>query len=229
MFLNAMEVGGLEGRFRITCERVIRSLRSNKDAVVATLETFVYDPLITWRVLEKQHRKLEIILKASSGLLHSLTMMTQHPQLQDANSKVMKDNQQQMKLHYSEVIAKATIHCNRCHNQQIELPISRRCATSSNASLRNTRRKDYLLIKESKQGINELTDKERRRSMKSYSYDSLSKQVLGIRYQLDTDESGYESETESTIKDEQNNDDWETNSGIECIIWSQCFCVFWNI
>eukprot|EP00736_Rhodelphis_marinus_P007859 Rmarinus@m.12108 len=53
MLINAMEVSGIEGTFRLTCESVMRVLRSNKDSVMAMLEAFVYDPLINWRLLGK--------------------------------------------------------------------------------------------------------------------------------------------------------------------------------
>jgi FKBP12-rapamycin complex-associated protein len=52
MLINAMEVSGIEGNFRSTCESVIRVLRANKESVMAVLEAFVYDPLINWRLLQ---------------------------------------------------------------------------------------------------------------------------------------------------------------------------------
>ncbi|KAI0228314.1 phosphatidylinositol kinase- protein kinase tor1 [Massospora cicadina] len=61
MLTNAMEVSGLEGTFRITCENVMRLLRDNKESVMAVLEAFVYDPLINWRLMShpspKAHTK----------------------------------------------------------------------------------------------------------------------------------------------------------------------------
>jgi len=51
MLINAMEVSGIEGNFRFTCENVMRVLRENKESVMAVLEAFVYDPLINWRLL----------------------------------------------------------------------------------------------------------------------------------------------------------------------------------
>lgn len=51
MIVNAMEVSGIEGSFRITCENVMRVLRENKDSLMAVLEAFVHDPLINWRLL----------------------------------------------------------------------------------------------------------------------------------------------------------------------------------
>eukprot|EP01113_Clastostelium_recurvatum_P006582 TRINITY_DN1298_c0_g1_i1.p1 TRINITY_DN1298_c0_g1~~TRINITY_DN1298_c0_g1_i1.p1 ORF type:complete len:2380 (+),score=927.36 TRINITY_DN1298_c0_g1_i1:62-7201(+) len=51
MLINAMEVSGIEGNFRFTCEEVMHVLRNNKDSLMAVLEAFVYDPLINWRLL----------------------------------------------------------------------------------------------------------------------------------------------------------------------------------
>ncbi|KAI8620292.1 armadillo-type protein [Chytriomyces sp. MP71] len=51
MLVNAMEVSGIEGNFRMTCEHVMRVLRENKDSLMAVLEAFVHDPLINWRLL----------------------------------------------------------------------------------------------------------------------------------------------------------------------------------
>ncbi|KAI9327967.1 armadillo-type protein [Obelidium mucronatum] len=50
MLVNAMEVSGIEGNFKITCEQVMRVLRENKDSLMAVLEAFVHDPLINWRL-----------------------------------------------------------------------------------------------------------------------------------------------------------------------------------
>lgn len=50
MLVNAMEVCGIEGSFRTTCEHVMQVLRSNKESLMAVLEAFVYDPLINWRL-----------------------------------------------------------------------------------------------------------------------------------------------------------------------------------
>jgi len=51
MLVNAMEISGIEGSYRFTCEKVMRVLRENKDSLMAVLEAFVYDPLINWRLL----------------------------------------------------------------------------------------------------------------------------------------------------------------------------------
>jgi FKBP12-rapamycin complex-associated protein len=51
MLTNAMEISGIEGNFRCTCERVMTVLRDNRDSLIAMLEAFVHDPLISWRLL----------------------------------------------------------------------------------------------------------------------------------------------------------------------------------
>lgn len=47
-----MEVTGIEGTYRRTCESVMSVLRKNKDSLMAVLEAFVYDPLLNWRLLD---------------------------------------------------------------------------------------------------------------------------------------------------------------------------------
>eukprot|EP00955_Chlamydomonas_euryale_P007224 76381-Chlamydomonas_euryale.AAC.1 len=54
-----MEVSGIEGNFRTTCENVMRVLRSNKESVTAMLEAFVHDPLINWRLLNNAEAAAE--------------------------------------------------------------------------------------------------------------------------------------------------------------------------
>lgn len=51
MMINAMEVCGIEGNFRFTCENVLRVMRDHKNSLMAILEAFVYDPLFTWRLV----------------------------------------------------------------------------------------------------------------------------------------------------------------------------------
>ncbi|RLN97572.1 hypothetical protein BBJ28_00010972 [Nothophytophthora sp. Chile5] len=51
MLTNAMEVSGIEGNFRFSCESVMAVLRENRHSLMAMLEAFVHDPLICWRLL----------------------------------------------------------------------------------------------------------------------------------------------------------------------------------
>lgn len=56
MLINAMEVTGIEGTYRRTCESVMEVLHRHKDSVMAVLEAFVYDPLLNWRLIEATRR-----------------------------------------------------------------------------------------------------------------------------------------------------------------------------
>ncbi|KAF9047130.1 phosphatidylinositol 3-kinase [Hymenopellis radicata] len=56
MLTHAMEVSGIEGSFRNTCEIAMQVLRDNKHSLMAVLEAFVYDPLINWRLMQTDGR-----------------------------------------------------------------------------------------------------------------------------------------------------------------------------
>ncbi|XP_075980092.1 serine/threonine-protein kinase mTor-like isoform X2 [Anticarsia gemmatalis] len=58
MLINAMEVTGIEGTYRFTCESVMHVLHKHRDSVMAVLEAFVYDPLLNWRLVDNEHRSL---------------------------------------------------------------------------------------------------------------------------------------------------------------------------
>lgn len=49
MLINAMEVSGVEGSYRTTCEKTMSVMRESRDSLVAMLEAFVHDPLISWK------------------------------------------------------------------------------------------------------------------------------------------------------------------------------------
>lgn len=46
-------MSGIEGSFRNTCEISMKVLRDNKESLMAVLEAFVYDPLISWRLMNQ--------------------------------------------------------------------------------------------------------------------------------------------------------------------------------
>ena len=52
--INGMEMSGIEGNFRFTCENVMQVLRDNKDSLMAVLEAFVHDPLFNWKLAASQ-------------------------------------------------------------------------------------------------------------------------------------------------------------------------------
>ena len=51
MLIKAMEVSCIEGNFRTTCENTMRVMRESKESLLAIMEAFVYDPLISFRLL----------------------------------------------------------------------------------------------------------------------------------------------------------------------------------
>ncbi|KAJ9098776.1 hypothetical protein QFC19_006252 [Naganishia cerealis] len=51
MLTNAMEVSGIHGSYKKSCEIAMEVLRDNKESLMAVLEAFVYDPLIAWRLV----------------------------------------------------------------------------------------------------------------------------------------------------------------------------------
>ena len=59
MLTHAMEVSGIEGSFRNTCEISMKVLRENKESLMAVLEAFVYDPLINWRLMQPDVERRE--------------------------------------------------------------------------------------------------------------------------------------------------------------------------
>ena len=67
MLINAMEVTGIEGTYRSTCESVMAVLRNNKDSLMAVLEAFVYDPLLNWRLIETGNKSKKT--KATTGVV----------------------------------------------------------------------------------------------------------------------------------------------------------------
>ncbi|KAK2957392.1 putative serine/threonine protein kinase [Blattamonas nauphoetae] len=54
MMLNAMDIGGVHGAFRRSCERIMSLLRSSKGSIMAMLEAFVLDPLVHWWAPEER-------------------------------------------------------------------------------------------------------------------------------------------------------------------------------
>ncbi|KAG5650773.1 hypothetical protein H0H81_011098 [Sphagnurus paluster] len=81
MLTHAMEVSGIEGSFRKTCEITMQVLRDNKESLMAVLEAFVYDPLINWRLMQTEVdvRKVEET-EADVDRSSDLTRAAAHPQ-----------------------------------------------------------------------------------------------------------------------------------------------------
>eukprot|EP01080_Neovahlkampfia_damariscottae_P005829 gene5829-9652_t len=78
MLINAMEINGINGIFKSTCESVMDVMRHNKDAVMAMLEAFVHDPLINWRLLEtnqmsKENENKDDLTKKTSSVIERIS------------------------------------------------------------------------------------------------------------------------------------------------------------
>ena len=68
----AMGLAGVEGAFRIACEKSLRVLRRNKEALLTLLEAFVYDPLVDWTAeKEAQQASKSVELHVSLSLFAS--------------------------------------------------------------------------------------------------------------------------------------------------------------
>ncbi|KAJ2332490.1 phosphatidylinositol kinase- protein kinase tor1, partial [Coemansia sp. RSA 2681] len=48
MVIMPMEVSTIEGTFKFTANHTMRVLRANRDSLMAVLEAFVFDPLVSW-------------------------------------------------------------------------------------------------------------------------------------------------------------------------------------
>jgi len=68
MLINAMEVTGIEGTYRCTCESTMDVLRRNKDSLMAVLEAFVYDPLLNWRLIDNKPKSKKSKTHGEVGL-----------------------------------------------------------------------------------------------------------------------------------------------------------------
>ena len=77
MLVNAMEVSGIDGLFRHGCEAVMSVLRRENTSMLALLEAFVHDPLVSWqlnegeqqRAAKEQQRAVEAAEAAAAALL----------------------------------------------------------------------------------------------------------------------------------------------------------------
>jgi phosphatidylinositol kinase/protein kinase (PI-3 family) len=57
MMVNAVDIGGVQGLFHSTRERVISALRANTDSIMAMLEAFILDILVIWILKEVEKAK----------------------------------------------------------------------------------------------------------------------------------------------------------------------------
>ena len=98
--VNALEVAGVEGTFRITAERMMDLIRKNSDTIMAMLEAFIYDPLITWRLV------------GSVG--DPDTLSTHAKGVVDRVHAKLTGSQDSIAAHVDRLIRQATAHENLC-------------------------------------------------------------------------------------------------------------------
>ncbi|PVU91733.1 hypothetical protein BB561_004248 [Smittium simulii] len=67
MLVKAMEVNGIEGSFKITSQHTLRVMRANRDSLMAVLEAFVYDPLVSWHYLQDRAKEFDTSIKHMSS------------------------------------------------------------------------------------------------------------------------------------------------------------------
>ncbi|GKT32207.1 Serine/threonine-protein kinase Tor, partial [Aduncisulcus paluster] len=56
VLVKGLDIGGIYGAFKITCELSMILLRRSRDSLISMLQAFVYDPLLTWVTEEEKKR-----------------------------------------------------------------------------------------------------------------------------------------------------------------------------
>lgn len=87
MKVLVIQVTGIEGTYRFTCEAVMHVLHKHRDSVMAVLEAFVYDPLLNWRLVDNEHRSLtESTFSSDMSSSYSLPSRSRNPLHYDRDS-----------------------------------------------------------------------------------------------------------------------------------------------
>ena len=95
MLIKALEVSGIEGTFRITCENVMKILRDNKDSLLAILASFVHDPLISFRLMipmiMKKNRNIQREKEKSSKNIKPVTKQNDNSNEQSSKFRISQN------------------------------------------------------------------------------------------------------------------------------------------
>ncbi|KAK9943792.1 hypothetical protein M0R45_009388 [Rubus argutus] len=132
MLVKAMEVSGIEGNFRSTCENVMQVLRTQKDSVMAMMEVFVHDPLINWRLInfntamyaneDLNERAVVVMARMSNKLTgHDFSTSSSIQHAVDYNTLISGDAGEvdhglSVKQQVQKLIIQAKSHENLCQN-----------------------------------------------------------------------------------------------------------------
>ncbi len=89
-----VQVSGIEGTYRMTCESVMRVLRENKGSLMAMLEAFAHDPIINWRLLTDAPATAESKPKpaaATRGPIGGAALLQPQPDTAAAGTAVLRE------------------------------------------------------------------------------------------------------------------------------------------
>ena len=113
MLVKALEISGVEGTFRIICEKVMELMRENKDSLLAILGSFLYDPLISFRLLipmiikQKKYEESNIKIKKSIKKVNNLNYYNlihkNHYYMNNLSSSVKLKNHPLLKLNSEQI------------------------------------------------------------------------------------------------------------------------------
>ena len=129
MLQKAMEISGIEGNYRNTCENTMRVMRANKDSLLAILEAFVYDPLLSFRLLnltalinqkKKAANEKDIIAAPQVGLADGAGSVAD---VQTQAENYLDQMKQKMKNEITQSIVQATIDKYRNFGDKSEIAV----------------------------------------------------------------------------------------------------------
>jgi serine/threonine-protein kinase mTOR len=63
------QVSGIEGTFRLTSERVMKVLRTNKDSLLAIFDALAHDPLLLWGPRELDAKDADLEANKSNDII----------------------------------------------------------------------------------------------------------------------------------------------------------------
>ncbi|KAJ2473934.1 phosphatidylinositol kinase- protein kinase tor1 [Coemansia sp. RSA 2322] len=89
MVIMPMEVSTIEGTFKFTANHTMRVLRANRDSLMAVLEAFVFDPLVSWSYIQDPDHNDEpgaVPSKRGAGAQNAVPNGNQQAQLARWNS-----------------------------------------------------------------------------------------------------------------------------------------------
>ena len=182
MLVKALEVSAIEGTFRIISEKVMELLRNNKDSLLAILGSFLYDPLISFRLMipmimkmkKEKNKNLnndDLFLKEDINFNKKVSKSLILPRINFDNFKNFFKNDHKKKLISNEKDIKQNVNLN---NNNIE----------DGSKKRKVKHDDIL----SKRFIDEKKFKGRRESSLNNEIITNMKKIAGISEEKEQDE-----------------------------------------